>query len=50
MIVQTKCETTENNEIKGFNVEFIEDEGKSKISFINPYKNLVVHKKNNKNP
>ena len=46
MIVQTKCEVTENNEIKGFNVEFIEDEGKSKISFINPYKNLVVHKKN----
>lgn len=50
MIVQTKCETTENKEIKGFNVEFIEDEGKSKISFINPYKNLVVHKKNNNNP
>ena len=46
MIVQTKCEVVENNEIKGFNVEFIDDEGKSKISFINPYKNLVVHKKN----
>ena len=36
MIVQTKCEVVENNEIKGFNVEFIDDEGKSKISFINP--------------
>lgn len=45
MIVQTKCEATEKNEIKGFNVEFIEDEGISKISFINPYKNLIIHKK-----
>ena len=45
MIVQTKCEATENNEIKGFDVEFIDDEGKSKISYINPYKIPVIHKK-----
>ncbi|MCX6793591.1 MAG: hypothetical protein NTY06_00615 [Candidatus Gottesmanbacteria bacterium] len=45
MIVQTKCETTENNEIKGFSIEFIDDGGKSKISYINAYKNPVIHKK-----
>jgi len=45
MIVQTKCEATENKEIKGFFIEFIEDEGKSKISYINVYKAPVTHKK-----
>lgn len=45
MIIQTKCEATENNWVKGFNVELIDDEGTSKISFINPYKNLIIHKK-----
>lgn len=44
-IVQTKCESVEENEIKGFTVEFIDDEGKPKISYINTYKGPVVHKK-----
>ncbi|MEK9143197.1 MAG: hypothetical protein AAB481_01020 [Patescibacteria group bacterium] len=47
MIVQAKCEATENKGIKGFNIEFIDDEGKSKISYINVYKAPVTHKKNN---
>lgn len=47
MIVQAKCETTEGKEIKGFNIEFIEGEGISKISYINVYKTPVTHKNNN---
>ena len=45
MIIQAKCESTEAKEIKGFNIEFIDDEGKSKISYINVYKTPVTHKK-----
>jgi hypothetical protein len=45
MIVQTKCEVTENKQTTGFNVEFIQDAGKWKISFINAYSAPVIHKK-----
>jgi ethanolamine ammonia-lyase large subunit len=45
MIVQAKCEATESNEIKGIQVEFIDDKGTPKISYINVYKTSVVHKK-----
>ncbi len=45
MIVQTKCEVREGGEIRGFNVEFIDDNGKPKISYINPYTIPVIHKK-----
>lgn len=47
MIIQAKCEVTEANEIKGFNIEFIDDEGISKISYINVYKTPIIHKNNN---
>lgn len=45
MIVQTKCEAAENGQIKGFNVELIEDKGQPKISFIKPYILPITHKK-----
>lgn len=45
MIIQAKCEVTEGKEIKGFNIEFIDEEGTSKISYINVYKTPVIHKK-----
>jgi len=45
MIVQTKCEAEEKGEIKGFDVEFIEDAGIPKISYINAYTSQVVHTK-----
>src|SRR3990167_6568579 len=45
MIIQAKCEVTEAKEIKGFNIEFIDDEGKLKISYINVYKTPIIHKK-----
>ena len=45
MIIQAKCEVMEGKEIKGFNIEFIDDEGISKISYINVYKTPVTHKK-----
>lgn len=47
MIIQAKCEVTEGKEIKGFNIEFIDEEGTSKISYINAYKTPVTHKNNN---
>lgn len=45
MIVETKCEVTEGGQIKGFNVEFIDDKGTPKISYINVYQTPVTHKK-----
>ena len=45
MIIQAKCEVMEGKEIKGFNIEFIDDEGISKISYINVYKTPIIHKK-----
>lgn len=45
VIVETKCEVTEKGEIKGFNVEFIDDKGTPKISFINAYRTPVTHKR-----
>lgn len=45
MITQTKCEANEGGDMKGFNVEFIKDQGTSKISYINVYKGAVVHKR-----
>lgn len=47
IIIQAKCEATEDKEIKGFNIEFIEGEGTSRISYINVYKTPVTHKNNN---
>ncbi len=44
MVVQAKCETTEGKKINGFNIEFIDDGGTSKISYINISKTPIIHK------
>lgn len=45
-IVQTKCEATESGITKGFDMEFISDNGTPKISYINAYSSPVMHTKN----
>lgn len=45
LITTTKCEAIENNQTKGFDVEFIDDAGKTKISYINAYSAPVFHKR-----
>lgn len=45
-VVQAKCETTENGKIKGFYVEFMNDKGTPRISYLSAYNNPVIHNKN----
>ena len=46
-ITQTKCEVAENHMTKGFDVEFVDDHGTPKISYINAYSSPVMHTNGN---
>lgn len=44
MIAQTQCIVTNKGDIKGFDIEFIDDKGTPKISYINVFESAVTHK------